>query len=160
MRRPLWFIILVLLGVAVDLLAKTAAFNYLPPPPKPLAIIPEVLHLVQAKNKGVAFSLLAGYPSLIYAVSVAAIAAMLWIYARIWRRAARLTILALGLLLVGASGNLVDRAQLGYVRDFIDFVPKLPIVDHWAVFNLADMCIVVGMGLLLIHEFFLKERTA
>lgn len=159
MRRPVWFIILVLLGVAVDLLAKAAAFHYLPPG-QALDIIPGVLRLVQAKNKGVAFSLLADYPSLIFAVSAAAIAAMLWIYARIWRRASRLNILVLGLLLVGAVGNLVDRTRLRYVRDFIDFVPELPIVGHWAVFNLADMCIVVGVGLFLIHEFFLKEQTA
>ena len=66
-------------------------------------------------------------------------------------------IVALGLLLVGAIGNLIDRLVYQFVRDFIQFVPPVPIVGHWAVFNVADMCITVGVFLFLIGEIFLKS---
>lgn len=49
--------------------------------------------------------------------------------------------LALALQLGGALGNLVDRVRFGYVVDFLDF-------HIWPVFNLADVAIVVGVGLL------------
>ena len=67
---------------------------------------------------------------------------------------------ALALILIGAVGNLIDRVALGYVRDFIDFRPELPIVGHWAVFNVADMCICAGVGLYLIGEWRRKPAAA
>ncbi len=51
---------------------------------------------------------------------------------------------ALGLILGGAVGNLIDRVRLGYVVDFID-------LRWWPVFNLADSAIVIGVGLLVLH---------
>jgi signal peptidase II len=49
---------------------------------------------------------------------------------------------ALGLLIGGAAGNLVDRLRLGHVTDFLD-------LSYWPAFNLADMFIVAGVGILL-----------
>jgi signal peptidase II len=54
---------------------------------------------------------------------------------------------ALGLILGGALGNLLDRIRLGYVVDFID-------LRWWPVFNLADSAIVVGVCLLVLHALF------
>jgi signal peptidase II len=51
---------------------------------------------------------------------------------------------ALGLILGGAIGNLIDRVRLGYVVDFID-------LRFWPVFNLADSAIVLGVSLLFVH---------
>ena len=51
---------------------------------------------------------------------------------------------ALGLILGGALGNLVDRVRLGYVVDFID-------LRWWPVFNLADSAIVLGVALLVLY---------
>ena len=51
---------------------------------------------------------------------------------------------ALGLILGGAVGNLIDRVRLGFVVDFID-------LRWWPVFNLADSAIVIGVALLLLH---------
>lgn len=51
---------------------------------------------------------------------------------------------ALGLILGGALGNLVDRVRLGYVVDFID-------LRWWPVFNLADSAIVLGVALLVAY---------
>jgi signal peptidase II len=115
-----------------------------------------------AENRGVAFSLLRDHPGIIMCVSVGALFAILYLYSRIWRTAHSVMIVALGLLLIGAIGNLIDRLVFSYVRDFIQFVPPIPIIGHWAVFNVADMCITVGVILFVISELFLKgshEKT-
>ena len=54
----------------------------------------------------------------------------------------RLIWLPTGLLLGGAAGNLIDRVRLGAVTDFV----KLP---HWPAFNVADICITVGVIVLI-----------
>jgi len=55
---------------------------------------------------------------------------------------------ALGLILGGTVGNLYDRLVFGGVRDFLYFYK----ID-WPVFNVADCCLVVGAGMLLLHAF-------
>ena len=62
------------------------------------------------------------------------------------------------IILGGAVGNLIDRIRYGYVVDFIYF----HIRDRfsWPIFNVADILLSVGVGLLLIQLFFLKgEET-
>jgi signal peptidase II len=64
---------------------------------------------------------------------------------------------ALPLVLGGAIGNLVDRMRLGYVVDFIDmhFKDKY----HWPTYNIADIAITVGIGLMLI-EYIIGPKKA
>lgn len=61
---------------------------------------------------------------------------------------------ALGLILGGTIGNLFDRIVFNGVRDFLYFYR----ID-WPVFNIADCCLVVGAGLLLVHAFFVSPET-
>ena len=61
---------------------------------------------------------------------------------------------ALGLILGGTLGNLYDRVLFGGVRDFLHW--KAP---EWPVFNIADCCLVVGAGLLLIQAFRTQPKT-
>jgi len=157
MRRPVWFIIFVLGGLALDLLSKRLVFAHLGRGGV-RELIPGVLRLAAQENQGVAFSLLRERPALIFCLMLAALAFILWLYARHWRTAPATIVAALGLLLIGATGNLADRVCFGHVRDFIDFVPPLPLVGHWPVFNLADMCITTGVALYLIGEFWGKQR--
>ena len=58
--------------------------------------------------------------------------------------------LGLSLVFGGAIGNLIDRLRFGYVVDFLDFYWK---GAHWPAFNIADSCIVVGVGILFILSF-------
>ncbi len=110
-----------------------------------------VLDLVLAWNKGVSYSLFRtdealGRAVLIGVAVVAIVALGVWL-----RRAANgLAAGALGLLIGGAAGNAVDRLHYGAVADFLYFhtpVPLGPLSNY--VFNVADVGIVLGVGLLL-----------
>jgi len=68
---------------------------------------------------------------------------------------------ALGLILAGTLGNLYDRTIFGGVRDFLHFF-NLPLpfgLDNWPVFNIADICLVCGAGLLLVEAVFARHET-
>jgi signal peptidase II len=156
MRRPAIFGLIVLLGVSIDLLSKWLIFRKLALG-ESYPLWPGVFHITTAENRGVAFSMLRDHPWIIFFVSFVAITALLAIFWNLHKRAGKLALAALCLLLIGAIGNLVDRLTFNHVRDFIDFVPELPLIGHWAVFNIADICITVGVGLYLVSEIWFKE---
>lgn len=156
MRRPLIFTVWVLIGVGIDQLSKWLVFGQLPTN-ESFQIIPGILQFTHATNTGVAFSLLKGFPTLILCISTIATILIVGIYKSTWRTAPPLVIAALGLLLIGAIGNLIDRVFLHAVRDFIDFVPQIPIFERrWAIFNIADACITTGVFFYLMSELTFK----
>ena len=71
--------------------------------------------------------------------------AVLWMVVYFARSGARHPVLpvALGLLIGGSAGNLVDRIRLGHVTDFLD-------LEYWPAFNLADTFIVTGVAVLMV----------
>jgi signal peptidase II len=154
MRKPAVFAALVVLGLAADLLSKWYVFRLLDTTPS-CTLIPGVLQFIHAENTGVAFSLLDGRRWLIVTVTSLAVCFLVWLYVRLRTAGHALTLFAIALLVIGAAGNLADRIAFAYVRDFIDFMPTLPFIGHWAIFNVADVCITVGVGLFLIAEMFL-----
>lgn len=114
-----------------------------------LTLIPGFFYLVYVRNPGVAFGLLADWAwrwrMPFFAATAVAAALLLW---RMFRDAGHLGAAraALGLILGGAAGNLVDRFRYGEVVDFLDcWIGPY----HWPTFNVADSCITVGTGLLL-----------
>jgi signal peptidase II len=157
MRRPSVFATLVLLGVVVDHASKFIVFQSLREG-EVIVVIKGWLEIMRAENTGVAFSWLRNQQFVILAVVFVALASITWLYLRIWRTAHPVMIWALGLLLVGAIGNLIDRMAFRYVRDFIDFVHPVPLVGRWAVFNFADICITLGVILFVVAELFLKDK--
>ena len=74
-----------------------------------------------------------------------------------WREKARQDVAALGLVLGGAIGNIVDRVRLGYVVDYADlhFGEWRPFL----IFNLADAAITIGVLILLARALLLREKT-
>lgn len=61
---------------------------------------------------------------------------------------------SLALVIGGAVGNLIDRIRLGYVIDFFDF----RLID-FPVFNVADIAVCIGVGMLMIHLIFFDDNS-
>lgn len=76
----------------------------------------------------------------------------------IWRERARPDAVALGLVLGGAMGNILDRVRLGYVFDFLDL--HFGGWHPFLVFNVADAAITSGVAVLLLRALFAKPRPA
>jgi len=116
-------------------------------------IIDGVFYLTTSCNTGGVFGWLRGHVFALTVVSLFAVGFILWVFWRQGGESLRLT-LGLGLLLGGAIGNLYDRISLQKVRDFLDFR-----IAGWRypTFNIADVAICMGVGLLLLVSFFAKE---
>jgi len=138
----------VLLGAA-DQASKAWAVRSLPLH-EPRELVHGLFGLVHVRNTGVAFSLLSNldpgwvHPLLIIATALAMGAVLAYIAYLPCRGAAPV---GLGLILGGAIGNLIDRARLGYVIDFLDLYWR---GHHWPTFNVADVGITAGIVLLVI----------
>lgn len=133
-------------------------------PHNPTVVVPKVLELRLTTNTGAVFGLGKGNRLLFIAVSIVATGVIGLMF---WRSPARAwgMHLALGMILAGALGNLYDRVLYRAVRDMLHMFPgvNLPfglswpggsgggITEVWPwIFNLADVALMVGVGLVLI----------
>lgn len=119
-----------------------------------IPLIPGFFSLQFVYNPGAAFGMLANQQWFFILVGLGAVGGMLYYLrhpeAQHWR--ARLS---LGLLMGGAIGNLIDRIREGKVVDFLLFYWK----DYYFPnFNVADICITVGVGLLVLHLLLTEEK--
>ena len=114
-----------------------------------IRIIPGLFHVTLVLNSGTAFGLFKGR-SAFFMVLTALVMALICFY--VWRGGCKdlLTLTALGLILGGAAGNLIDRVLFGYVIDFLDF-------RIWPVFNIADASITIG-AFILTMRLILNKR--
>lgn len=124
---------------------------------QPVRVLP-FFDLVMAWNKGVSYSLFEADSDLeLYALLAVTGAATLFLAVWLWRAQTRLSGLGLGLIIGGAIGNGIDRVAYGAVADFFHFhVGSF----SWYVFNLADIGIVAGVGLLLYESFTTPEAQS
>ena len=91
--------------------------------------------------------MLSGHISLFVVVSLAAAIFMFYYFSKT-TKAQRLTRYGIVLTFAGLVGNLTDRLYFGYVRDFIDFI----IFGYdFPIFNIADMAVVIGVGLIILE---------
>jgi len=132
----------IILGViAVDQGSKLAVTFWLSPY-RPVPVIDHLLYFTLTRNPGGAFGLLQGQGPLVMITTAVISLGLLGVllFARLrdgWLRT------GLALIAGGALGNLLDRVRLGYVIDFLD-------LRVWPVFNLADVAIVLGTGLIVL----------
>jgi signal peptidase II len=157
-----WFFWVTLIGaLAADLVTKSWAEAAI----KPLGfetvpVIEGFLAWQWAVNEGAAFSILDGRPILLASIALVVLVAIL-AYAYHASPTRRWFLTALALVASGAIGNLHDRIRFGHVRDFIKFDFELPmherfamIPQYWPVFNIADVAILAGVGVLLVISLF------
>jgi signal peptidase II len=142
----LWSIVIAAVALVLDLLTKWLVMTRMTELQE-IPIIPGFFSLQFVYNPGAAFGMLANQRWFFVLVTLVAVGAMLN-YLRQGQPKHWVPTLALGLLLGGAIGNLIDRLRFGKVVDFLLFYWR----DYYFPnFNVADICITVGVGLLILH---------
>ena len=117
-------------------------------PGESITVVQGLLNLTFVNNIGAAFGLFPGRQPVFIATSLV----VLFVVAAYWRRARPTewpVVVALALVCAGAVGNLIDRVLVGRVTDFFEFG-----FVEFPVFNVADMAIIFGVGLLALWILF------
>lgn len=128
-----------------------------------IKVIPDLFTIHYVENTGAAFGILQN--KLPFLILVSVIAAGILIFLIVYEKSSRWTMFAaLGCILGGATGNLLDRIRLRYVVDFLQFYVKLGgKYYYWPSFNIADTAISTGVGLLIltmiIQEYQAKQNA-
>ena len=118
------------------------------------SIIPGFFNLRHDRNTGAAFGIFANQRTLLILVTSAA---LIFIFVYSFRfRHSRWVQIALGFVLGGAVGNFIDRLFLGEVVDFLQFGIEGRNL-YWPTFNVADVCVCIGAGMLITFLFRLQK---
>ena len=145
------YAILILALVVLDQVVKFLVRAHIPLGGS-LPFLPHILELTYVQNTGAAFSMLSQHTwllTIVSAVVAAAIAAAL-----IKRVVAHpFGVITLSVVLAGAVGNLIDRALFGFVTDMFNLQ-----FMHFAVFNVADICVVCGGIAFVVYILFFAEK--
>lgn len=143
-----WLLFAAVAGVmlVVDQVTKVLAVDRLTGEPD-VEVVGELLQLHLTYNPGAAFSLGTRFTVALSLLAIVATLVVLWLSRRV---RSKWWAVALGLMLAGIDGNLADRLFRdpapfrGHVVDFL-------MLPNWPVFNVADMCINVGVAMILVQ---------
>ncbi len=151
-RRIAFLLIIILLIVALDQVAKAWALARLQPGIS-VPIIPALFDLSITFNRGAAFGMFATIPDpwrliLLSIATFIALGAVWYFFVNDYRHDS-VAHAALGMILGGAFGNVIDRIRFGFVVDFLDFYWEN---WHWPAFNIADSSICLGVFILIFRQ--------
>lgn len=150
-------IIVALAVVIIDQVSKYwLLYNYMLPKRDPVEITP-FFNLVEVWNPGISFGMLTQF-GLDNKTALIAIACGLIVMLVSWLNKVKHPFLAraIGLIIGGAVGNIIDRARLGAVFDFIDIHAY---GYHWPAFNIADAAISIGVILIIFDSIYLCNKS-
>ena len=140
-----------LLAFLMDQATKLWALDALWPPYQVVVEVLPVWNMRLGFNTGVTFGMFrdsaAGAVWALVSIKLVVVGFLLW---WLWRGETRVEALALGLVIGGAMGNVLDRVRIGAVVDFLDWHYG---GWHWPTFNMADVATVCGVGPLLLASF-------
>ena len=172
--KLLWFSVVAVLGVVLDQVTKAWIRANIEYRDVGITVIDGFFDIVHAQNPGAALGLLGNVPGRRYLFVVFTLVAggVIINMLRQLKPAERFLPFVLGLILSGAIGNAIDRIinEGGRVTDFLRFhtdgAPGLNqwLATHWPYmteypsFNVADISLVVGVGLFIVHYLFLEEK--
>ena len=115
-----------------------------------IPVISGIFHITYIENPGAAFGILANHRILFLLLTIAITGIMVYLYLSL-RNKKSLAALSLGLVISGAAGNFIDRFLRGTVTDMFDF-------QIWPIFNIADICICIGIAILCYVLIFKGEE--
>ena len=145
------YAVLVAALVALDQLVKYLVVQQIPLG-EHVPFLPHLLDLTYVENTGAAFSMFSDHTWILALISlVMSVLLAIAVWKPLFRHPFGRT--ALALLLAGAVGNLIDRALQGYVVDMFHVL-----FMEFAVFNVADICVVVGGFAAVIYYLFFYEK--
>ena len=145
------YVILTLVLVALDQLVKYLVLQNIPLGGH-VPFIPYIVELTYVQNTGAAFSIFSEHTWMLALISlVMSVVLALALWKNFFRHP--LGKVTLTLLLAGAVGNLIDRAFRGFVVDMFNVL-----FMNFAVFNVADICVVVGGIAAGIYYIFLMDK--
>lgn len=149
--------VLAIIAIALDQATKGWILEDVMVPPRVIEITSN-FNLVLGWNRGVSFGLFnqdSAYGP--YILTGVALAIILGLSIWLWKSTTHWSAWALGLVIGGAIGNVIDRIQYGAVVDFLDFHA---FGYHWPAFNVADTVIFIGAGLLILESLFIREESS
>jgi signal peptidase II len=145
-------------------------------PTRAFSVIDRFFSICHVKNPGAAFGLLGDpqhetYRLAFFTVVTLIAFVMILFYYRQLRADDRLLAISLASVFAGAAGNFIDRLLFRSVTDFLlVYIPRDTSVGEWLIhtlhtnqwpaFNVADVCINVGVGLFIYHLFFIEPKRA
>lgn len=116
-----------------------------------IPLVDGIFHITYIHNYGAAFSIFQNKTGFLIAMQVIIVAAVLVYLIKRQKKEHGSLLLSISLIAAGGIGNLIDRAVNGYVVDYLDF-------RIWPIFNVADISICVGCGLLILYMFFIEPK--
>lgn len=143
--------------VGFDQLTKWWIVEMVMKPPRAIDVTP-FFNLVIGWNRGISFGFF-NNDSPLNSWVLPLVTVLIVCFLAVWLARARHLLVgtALGLIIGGALGNLIDRIRYGAVADFLDFHAY---GYHWPAFNVADAAITVGAGVLVWDSLFAREETS
>lgn len=126
------------------------------PHPYLMTTVTGFFNIVFTWNFGTAFSMFNGlgeYAPIVLVLMTGVIIGMILYY--LFARAKSYEFIPLSLIAGGALGNLIDRIRFGAVVDFLDFHIG---AYRWPAFNIADICIVIGVGLYILNWYLARRK--
>ena len=116
-------------------------------------IIPGIINFTYAENTGSAFGAFSNGTLVLTIISALLAVVMAVLLIKYRKKAGKLASVALSMIIGGAIGNLIDRALQGFVTDFIEFD-----FVRFAIYNVADCFVVIGVILLMIYILFIHDK--
>ncbi|WP_056950658.1 signal peptidase II [Lacticaseibacillus nasuensis] len=146
-----WYVILAVGLIGLDQLVKAWVVANLAIG-QTVTLIPHIISLTHIQNTGAAFSILEGQQWVFYIITIIALV----VVAVLWRDSRGHLLYRIGLTLIfaGAIGNFIDRIRQQYVTDMfqVDFM-------NFAIFNVADACLTIGVIAVVIHLIFFDQQA-
>ena len=144
-NRYYWIAGIILLDQIVKLIVRSSMYIG-----QSIPVIKDIFHITYVQNRGAAFNMLDGKSLVLILVPAIAIAIGVW-YMEKHLEDHWTLLVSLVLVIAGGIGNLIDRCFMGFVTDMFDF-------RIWPVFNIADIAVCVGAGLLILYTFAFYEE--
>lgn len=146
----MYYFLIIIAAVIVDRIIKKAVVSTMVLY-ETIPVIQDVFHITYIRNTGAAFSMMDGKTNfLILLPLVLVICAIIYMFIK-RKNGHPLMMTSVALVAGGGIGNIIDRITQGYVVDYLDF-------RVFPIFNLADICVCVGCGLLILYVLFIDGR--